>query len=95
LHICSRIVAPTSLEEASSFGAGSLERGPDYEVVLLKHIMTKEIKNPVRKAQQSAYKGNLENTQVTTFLHLNFSILTMIFALCVQTSILLQNYFQM
>jgi hypothetical protein len=38
-----------SLEEASIFGAGSLERGSDYEVVLLKHIMTKEIKNPVRK----------------------------------------------
>jgi hypothetical protein len=50
----------TSLEEASIFGAGSLERGPDYEVVLLKHIITKEIKNPVSKAQQSAYKGNLK-----------------------------------
>lgn len=80
----------TSLEEASIFGAGSLERRPDYEVVLLKHIMTKEIKNPVRKAQQSAYKGNLK---IPKSLHFCFKdicsfaselqhINKMIFALC-------------
>jgi hypothetical protein len=51
----------TSLEEASIFGAGSLERGRDYELVLLQHIMTKEIKNPVRKAQHFLLiKGTLK-----------------------------------